>query len=187
MVTVLSLWLPILLAAILVFIVSSILHMVLTYHRNDMRRLPNEEKVREALQPLSIPPGDYVVPYAGDTATMKSPEYRERLEKGPVAFMTVLPSGQISMGASLAQWFLYAVAVGIAAAYVAGRALGPGAPYLEVFRFTGTAALLGYAFALAQNSIWYRRNWTTTLRSMFDGLIYALLTAGVFGWLWPAG
>ena len=186
MVTVTSLWLPIILAAVLVFIVSSIIHTVLTYHRSDMRRLPNEEQVRDALRPLDIPPGDYVVPYAGDTATMTSPEYRERLDKGPVAFLTVLPNGQMSMGSSLALWFLYTVAVGIAAAYVAGRAVGPGAPYLEVFRFTGTAALLGYSFALAQGSIWYRRNWAATLKSMFDGLIYALLTAGVFGWLWPA-
>jgi hypothetical protein len=29
------------------------------------------------------------------------------------------------------------------------------------------------------------RSWIRTLKSMFDGLIYALLTASVFGWLWP--
>jgi len=44
----------------------------------------------------------------------------------------------------------------------------------------------GYALALLQNSIWYKRAWNFTLKSMADGLVYALLTAGTFGWLWPA-
>jgi hypothetical protein len=56
--------------------------------------------------------------------------------------------------------------------------------YLEVFRFAGTTAFSVYSLALA-HSIWYRRNRGTTLRSIFDALAYALLTAGVFGWLWP--
>jgi hypothetical protein len=86
---------------------------------------------------------------------------------------------------NLVQWFIYSLVVGLFAGYVASRALGPGAPYLEVFRFVGTAAFLGYSLALAQHSIWYMRNWITTLKSMFDGLVYALLTAGTFGWLWP--
>jgi hypothetical protein len=34
-------------------------------------------------------------------------------------------------------------------------------------------------------SIWYHRSWGTTLRYTVDGLVYALLTAGIFGWLWP--
>lgn len=42
------------------------------------------------------------------------------------------------------------------------------------------------ALALLQNSIWYKRKWSSTLKSMADGLVYALVTAGTFGWLWPA-
>jgi len=72
------------------------------------------------------------------------------------------------------------------AAYIAGRALEPGAHYLSVFRFAGATAFFGYAFALMQQSIWYKRAWGTTFKSTFDGLIYALLTAGTFGWLWPS-
>ena len=71
------------------------------------------------------------------------------------------------------------------AAYIAGRAVGPGADYLTVFRFVGSTAFMGYSFALPQNSIWYKRNWGMTLKSMFDGLVYGLLTAGTFAWLWP--
>lgn len=90
------------------------------------------------------------------------------------------------MGGSLAQWFGYCIVVGVFAGYVASRALAPGAHYLEVFRFVGTVAFVGYGLALMQNSIWYKRNWGATLKSMFDALVYGLVTAGTFGWLWPS-
>ena len=56
---------------------------------------------------------------------------------------------------------------------------------MTVFRYAGTTAFLGYALALLHDSIWYHRKWSTTIKHIIDGLIYALLTAGVFGWLWP--
>lgn len=185
MVPLLSLWLPILLSAVLVFIASSVIHMMLKYHSNDFSRLPDEDKAMDALRPLNIPPGEYVMPFSGSMEAMKSPEYQEKVKKGPVMFMNVMPSGMPTMGKELALWFVYCVIVGIFAAYVGGRTLGAGTHYLAVFRVVGTVAFTGYALALMQNSIWYKRNWSATIKSMFDGLVYALLTAGVFGWLWP--
>ena len=99
--------------------------------------------------------------------------------------MTVMENGPMKMGMSLFMWFLYSIVVGIFAAYVAGRALGPDAHYLAVFRFTGVTAFVGYTLALWQNSIWFNRKLSTTIKNTIDGLIYALFTAGVFGWLWP--
>jgi len=185
MVPVVSLWLPIVVSAVIVFVASSILHMVLPLHRNDVRKLPQEDEVMQALRRFSIPPGDYVMPCAGSPAAMKTTEFQNKMKAGPVVFMTVAPSGPPSMGPSLAEWFVYVIVVGIFAAYVTGRALAPGAPYLQVFRFAGTIAFVGYSLALIQQSIWYKRNWGTTLKLMIDGLIYGLLTAGTFGWLWP--
>lgn len=185
MVSVMSLWIPILVSAVLVFVMSSILHMVLRYHNSDFQRIPDEEKVMDALRPFRTPPGDYVVPFAGSMKAYNTPEFKERLEKGPVAMMTVYPNGQQSMGSSLVQWFIFSVVVSIIAAYVTSRAVGTGDDYLAVFRFSGVTAFTGYSIALAQNSIWYKRRWSTTLKSMFDGFVYALLTAGAFGWLWP--
>jgi hypothetical protein len=180
-----SLWLPILLSAVVVFVISSVIHMVLTYHRADVKPLPNERAVADALRPFAIPPGDYVLPHAGTPAGMKTPEYQEKLAKGPVAILTVLPNGPFPMGRSLVQWFVYSLVVGLFAAYLASRALGPGADYLDVFRFAGTTAFAGYGLGLLQQSIWGGRSWATTLRGVFDALIYAAFTAGVFGWLWP--
>lgn len=179
-----SLWLPILLSAIIVFVASSIIHMVLPWHKSDYPKMASEDKVMDALRPLAIPPGDYMVPRPATRSDMRSPEFIEKMKKGPVMVMTVMP-GAMSMGKNLTQWFVYCVVVGVFAGYVAGRALPPGTPYLQVFRFVGTTAFIGYTLALWQMSIWYCRAWSTTIKATFDGLIYALLTAGTFGWLWP--
>jgi hypothetical protein len=185
MVSLTSLWLPILVSAVFVFVASSIIHMALGYHKHDYRPVPDEHGVADALRKFNIPPGDYVLPRASSMADMKSPAFIEKMTKGPVVLMTVLPSGPPAMGSQLTQWFLYSVLVGVVSAYVAGRAVVPGATYLEVFRFAGCTAFLSYSFAYIPASIWYRKSWGTTLRSMFDGLIYGLLTGGTFGWLWP--
>ena len=185
MVSFASLWLPVLLSAGLVFVASSVIHMVLTYHKSDSGPLPDEAGVADALRPLDIPPGDYVIPYAADSKTMGSPEYIERMKSGPVAFFTVLPSEPLAMGKSLALWFGYSVVVGAIAGYVASLTLGAGAEYATVFRVVSVVAFAGYSLAILQNSIWWHRNWGYTLRTMSDGVIYALLTGGAFGWLWP--
>jgi hypothetical protein len=180
-----ALWLPILLSAVLVFVVSSLIHMMLAYHQSDFKKLPNEDAVMDALRKFDIPPADYGMPCAGNFKAMKSTEFKEKMNKGPVGMMTFVKSGPPSMGKNLILWFVYSVIVSIFAAYIGDRAVGPGAEYLKVFRFVGCSAFMGYSLALLQNSIWYQRSWATTFKSMFDGLIYALLTAGVFGWLWP--
>ena len=185
MTTLAALWLPIVLSAVLVFLASFVLHMVLPWHKTDYGRVPGEDKLMDALRPMAIPPGDYMVPCPGNMEEMRSPAFAEKAKQGPVIVMTVLPNGMMSMTRNLAQWFVYIVVVSVLAAYVAGRALAPGAPYLHAFRFAGTTAFIGYSVALWQMSIWYRRALSTTIKATIDGLVYALLTAGVFGWLWP--
>ena len=180
-----TLWLPILVSSVIVFLVSSVVHMAPLWHKNDYPRVPDEDKLMNALRPFSLPPGDYMLPRAYGAAEMKSPEFAEKMRVGPNMLLTVIPNGPWSMGRNLGLWFAYVVVVGIFAAYVAGRALPPGAEYLQVFRFAGVAAFLSYSVGLWQMSIWFRRSWRVTIWATIDGLIFALLTAGVFGWLWP--
>jgi hypothetical protein len=185
MVPLAALWLPILLSAVIVFVASSLIHMVLPWHKSDYARVPDEPALRAALRPLAIPPGDYMVPRPMAAAELRSPEFLARVNEGPNLVVTVLPNAPFSMGRNLGLWFVYLVVVALFAGYVAGRALPPGTKYLQVFRFVGTTAFLGLTVALWQMSIWYRRSWTTTIKATVDGLLYALLMAGTFGWLWP--
>jgi hypothetical protein len=184
MISLVSLWLPVLLAAVLAFVASAVMHMVLKYHQNDFAAVPRENEVAAALRPFAIPPGDYHIPRGGP-ADMKTPEFQEKLRRGPVVMLTVFPNGPFAMGKMLVQWFLFCVVVSIVAGYVAGRTVPAGTEYLHVFRVTGTVAFAGYGLALVQDSIWYGRRWGSTVKSLVDSLIYALLTAGSFGWLWP--
>jgi hypothetical protein len=185
MVSLFALWLPIVLSSVIVFLVSFLIHTVFAYHRGDFRSLPDEDGIAAALRKAQVPPGSFMLPHAGNPSEMRSPEFREKMEKGPIAIMTVRAGGKISMSSNLIQWFLYSIVIGIFSAYVASRALGADAHYLHVFRFVGFTAFMCYTVAGWQDSIWWSRPWSITLKNTFDGLIYALLTAGVFGWLWP--
>jgi hypothetical protein len=181
-----SLWMPILLSAVLVFIASSIVHMVLPYHRTDFGKLPSEDQAMDALRKFNIPPGDYLMPYSGSPSAMKDPAFLERQKKGPAAIITVIPSGPWRMGPQLMQWFLFCVVISVFAAYLTSRAdVKPGAPYLEVSRFVSTIAFVGYALGQWPATIWYKRSAMTSLKGTFDGLLYGFITGGVFGWLWP--
>lgn len=186
MVSLTALWMPIVLSAVVVFIGSSIMHLVLKYHRNDYKKLPNEPRVLDALRKENIPPGDYVFPHCASSKEMGAPEMVDKYKKGPVGMVTVFPNHPPAMPKLLTMWFVQSLFIGFFLAYLAGRTLAPGAEYLTVFRLVGTAGFLAYAGAEPVNSIWKGQAWGTTFKSMFDGLIYGLLTAGVFGWLWPA-
>jgi hypothetical protein len=185
MISMTALWLPILVSSVIVFIVSSLIHMVLPWHKGDYPKLSNEDQVRYALRPLAIPPGDYGIPRPSGMAEMKSPAFAEKMRQGPVMFMSVGPNGDMNMTWNMVNWFLYTLVVGALVAYVAGLTLPEGSGYRGVFRVVGVVAFGCYALALPQMSIWYYRGWRLTLVSMFDGLIFAMMTAGTFGWLWP--
>jgi len=185
MISLASLWLPIVLSAVIVFIASSVIHMTPLWHKSDYPRMPKEAEVLDALRPFALPPGDYFIPRASGIQEMRSAEFKEKLNRGPVAVLTVFPNGPFAMNRSLAQWFVFLIVVGVFVAVVGAHTIPFGAPYPHVFKVVGTVAFMGYALALGELSIWYRRAWSLTLKSALDGVIYAALTAGTFGWLWP--
>ena len=185
MVSLTSLWLPIVLSAVVVFLLSFLVHMVLPFHRTDFRKLPAEAEVMDALRKFNIPPGDYMAPKPGSPADMRSKEFQDKFSRGPVFAATFMPSGPMSMGPQLIQWFGFCVVVSLFAGYMASRALGPGAEYLKVSQIASTTAFLGYAMSHWADTIWYKKSVTTQIKATVDGIIYGLFTGGVFGWLWP--
>jgi len=180
-----ALWLPIVVSAVIVFIVSSIIHMVLPWHKNEFPRVRDEDALMNAIRPLTIPPGEYMVPRAGSMQAMKSPEFVERVNRGPVLILRMLPNGMRPMGPLLLQWFIYLLVVGILSALVAQQALAAGAEHHRVFHIIALTSFLGYALALWQVSIWHARPWSTTIKATIDGIIYGIITGLIFVWLWP--
>ncbi len=180
-----ELWLPILLSAVFVFVASSILHMVLPIHRKDYEQIPGEASVLAAMREQGITRGDYHFPFCREMKDMSSPEMLEKYKQGPVGFLTILPSGPMTMGKSLVQWFLYSVLVGLFVAYASWNGLGPGAGFAAVFRVVGAAAIAAYGIANLPDSIWKGHKWSNTAKHLGDGVVYGLVTAATFGWLWP--
>jgi len=184
MAPIVTLWLPILLSAVIVFIASSVMHVVLTYHNSDFKPIPEEAKVSAAVRSAGVTPGYYMFPYC-DHKQMKSPEMQEKFKQGPVGMIVVRPNGMPHMGKHLGMWFAYCLLISIFVAYLTGHTVAHGSASLAAFRIAGTAAFLAYGIGQLSNAIWKGHPLGMTLKEVFDGLIYASLTAGTFGWLWP--
>ncbi len=186
MITITSLWLAILLAAAFSWVMSAIVWMAMPHHKTDYAKFPDEDAVRAALKPQNIQPGQYNIPHMADWGECKTDEGKARFSDGPVGYMTVVPSQMPAMGGMMVKQFVFFLVVGFVVAYVCSRTLAPGTDYLKVFQIAGTVAWLANGFALVPEAIWFGRPWSNVIKSLFDAFLYALLTAGVFGWLWPA-
>lgn len=176
------LWLPILVATVFVFIASAIIWMALPFwHGKDYGTIPNDKPIVDAL--AGVKSGQYVVPF-NDWGKM-TPEARAAAQTQPSAFMLVRNPLAFSFPKTLGMYFLFILLVNIFVAYVTGRTKPVGAPYLEIFRIAGTVAFLCHGLRGIPDSIWYGKPWKVTIKEMIDGLLFALLTGGAFGWLWP--
>src|SRR5262245_50555441 len=171
MVSLTSLWLPIVVSAVAIFFLSFIVHMVLPFHRTDYNNLPAQDDVMDALRRFNVRPGDYVVPKPNEPAHMRSKEYQEKLNRGPVFMATVLPTGMRGMGAQLGQWFLFCVVVSLFSGYMASGALPAGAEYLRVSQIASTTAFLGYAMARWADTIWSKRSVSAQIKTTIDGIL----------------
>ena len=178
-----ELWLPILLSAAAVFILSALFHTVVPFHHREWSGLKGEAAVLDALGASAPAPGLYSIPFT-TMAGMKDPEWLKRMERGPVGFLTVLPNGMRPMGPMLLQSFLHNLLVAVFVAYVAQHTIAAGADYLTVFRVTGTITFMAYALGQIPDSVWFGRPWKSYGLIAMDGIVYALVTAGIFGWRW---
>jgi len=179
-----QLWLPVVVATVLVFFASFILHAVVQWHRPDFRGFPNEEAVRAAIRAGKAPAGQYLVPYLSEMKQMKLPEKARLFEEGPVAYVTLRNPGPPRMGKELVLWFLLNLAICIIAAYIGGKTLPPGASFLQVCRIVGSIGLVAYAVGPVQQGIWMGKPWPAVSREVADAILYALAMGCAFGWLW---
>lgn len=180
-----SLWLAVVLSAVVVFALSSVIHMVLKYHKADYKPLPNEDAARAGLGGGSLAPGIYVTPHCPDMKQMADPAVKAKYEKGPVAIVTILPNGLPAMPKYLGLWFGFCLLASFVTAYVARHTLYYGAEGGKVMQITGCVAFACYGVGRVMDSIWHGQPWQNTARQMLDGGIYALATGLTFRLMWP--
>ena len=179
-----SLWWVVVLTAVAIWIASAIVWMVLPHHASDFGKLDDEDAAMNGIGPGTAP-GQYRLPHCTSMEAMKSEEFQAKQDKGPVGVLTIIPSGPVNMGKMLSTWFVYLLFTSFVVAYVARMSLAPGAECMAVFRLTFTVAFALYALQPLPDSIWMGKPWGTALKSVGDGLGYALITAGIFCWAWP--
>jgi hypothetical protein len=183
-----QLWLPMLLSAVFVFIASALINMLLKFwHSPDYRGFANEDEIAAAIRKSgAVGPGKYVIPYCTDPKQMQEPAMQEKFRQGPVAHVNLVATGPMSMGPMLGQWFVFCLLVSVACAGLAAHVLGPHPDSHVAFHTIGVAALLGYSFGEIPNSIWRGQPWSMSMKYFIDGIVYAVITAATFCWLWPA-
>ena len=191
-----QLWMPIVISAVVVFIASAVLWMVLPFHKKDYTPPPDEASIQNAIRTHGFKPGMYFIPWC-QGGNMKDPALVERMKAGPWALM-IIPDGTPNFGRSLGIWFVNCLVIAVFVGYVAGHALNletahsaaaglvkTAPPYLRVFQLVGAVTFLAHAGMSAHDTIWKGLSWRHAIVKIFDGLVYACLTAGIFGWLWP--
>lgn len=182
----LALWLPILLSAVVVFVISSLVHMVFKWHASDYNALPGEDTVRDAIRAGNPAPGRYVIPHCADMKDMGSEAMRKKYQEGPVGHVTILPNGLPNMGKHLGQWFLWSLVIAVVAAYLATQLIGldPARPRAAA-KLVFAVSFIAHGFGTVTESIWVGRPWGSSAKYLLDAALYALGSGAVFYWLWP--
>lgn len=179
--SILDLWLPIVAATLACFFMSSAIWVLFKWHNSDYKATEREDEVRSALK--GAKPGYYVVPFCIDYADMAKEEIQQKFKDGPVAYVTVAENGMPAMAPRMVGMVFYFLLISVICAYMVTRTLAPDAEYLSVFRIAGTVAFIANGLAVIPESIWFSRPWSMTFKNLADAMIYALITAGIFGWL----
>jgi hypothetical protein len=180
-----QLWMPIVLAAVLVFVMSALIHMVFKWHNSDYHGFANEEEMRAAIRKSNPAPGGYMVPFCMDKKDMAKPEVIQKFTEGPIAMINIMKSGPPSMGKPLGLWFVLVLLIALASGYLASRTVPVGAGFLAVARVVSITTFLAYAGGSVANLIWMGKSQSATMKEILDAFLYGLVTAAAFGWLWP--
>ncbi|MFI5206706.1 MAG: hypothetical protein ACHQU8_04415 [Gemmatimonadales bacterium] len=183
-----QLWLPIVVAAVIVFITSAVIWMAMPWHKTEFEPLPDEDGLMAVLRKGNVGAGMYLFPFMSgemrkDKAKMEA--HMKKWAEGPAGTVNVVPRGPMSMGKMMAQSIVFYLIVNIFLAYIGAHTVVGHATYLQVFRVIGTVAFMTYFFGTVPWCIWFGHPWKTQWLQIIDALLMACMTAGTFGWLWP--
>jgi hypothetical protein len=177
-----TLWLPIVAAAIAVFVASSLVHMVFRWHNSDYRGLADEDAVAAALRGNAAP-AMYMLPHCTDMKAMQDEAVQKRFREGPVAIITLRRPAAPTMGPYLAQWFVLNVVIAATVGLMMFHLVGGDAHRAACTG--GFITFLAYSVGSLQAGIWFGKPWGVVAKDLLDGALYGAATAAAFWFLWP--
>jgi hypothetical protein len=178
-----SLWLPIIVVPIVLFFASFLAWAILPHHKPDWKKWPDEDALLKAVRESGAEPGLYLFPNIPE-CDMKNPDNQKLYARGPWGVVSVWPS-KPNMGRNMALTVLYFFVVTFFIAYLASVALPAGASFARVLQVVGTAGLLAYCAGGILQEIWFTVPLRAKVMNLLDGISYGLITAVLFGLLWP--
>ena len=182
---ILQLWLPIVATAVLIFIASSLIHMVFKWHNKEYGQFSNEDEIRAAINAGKPAIGQYVLPHCLDMKDMQNEAMQHKFLEGPIGFITLRPNGPPKMGGSLLKWFIFSLALAAFCAVLAVQVLGLEADSHRAGHLIGMTSFLAYSAGSVQQGIWMGKPWSSVAKDILDGFIYGTISALTFMWLWP--
>ncbi len=180
------LWMPILVTAVLIFIASTMIHMVFKWHNADYQKLTNEDDVRAVVHASSAEPGQYMIPYCVDMKEMGGEVMMKKFNDGPVAFLTVRKNGTPAMGSTLFQWFIFTIVIASFAGWIAMSVFSGKADARAAGQMVGLISFLAYGAGSVPLGIWLGKSWGSVAKDLLDAVIYGVISWLVFAWCWPA-
>lgn len=180
-----QLWMPIVVSALVAWIISAIIWTAMPHRKKEWGGVTDEDDFRKAITSRKLKPGNYMFPYC-EPAEMKDEAHKNRMNTGPYGTLYIWTHRR-GMGACMGGSFVFNLVASFFIAYIAWQALTGQADtaYLKVFQITGATAFLTYTFALIPGGIWFGKPVRSMVYDAIEGLVIALMIAGVFGWLWP--
>lgn len=179
--SVFDLWLPILATGIATHIASTLAWTVLPHHKPEWKKLPVEDELQDWLDAKNVPAEQYLFPHTHDAEEMQSDEFKNKMQNKCRGMLVLWPQ-PVSMGAAIGKTLAFFFVAAFMVGYLASLASLDGS-FMDVFRFTFTAALLTHCAGIFPGVFWFRQK---VGMSLLDGLAFALVTGALFALLWPA-
>ncbi|MBU0754161.1 MAG: hypothetical protein KJ645_03415, partial [Planctomycetes bacterium] len=140
-------------------------------HKPDFKNFNDEEGFKSALKSLGIGPGQYMFSCCNDPSKFKDPEFKKQYEAGPHGVLSLWKDAP-NPGRNLALTFLFFLVASVFVGYIGSLALSAESAFRQVFRVTGTAAIMAYTMAFIPNAIWFGRTFRSVLMDVIDGVAY---------------
>tara|TARA_R110002072_G_scaffold42064_12_gene118139 strand:- start:90993 stop:91589 length:597 start_codon:yes stop_codon:yes gene_type:complete len=180
-----ELWMPLLITSVVVFFASAIMWMAMPHHKKDINFVGDKEPgFLDALKSTDLKAGFYLYPGC-EAKDLKTDEGKAKWDAGPWGSLIVSP-GKPNFGMNLVKTFVVYAIITVFVAYITGHSVPAGAEYMHVFRVAGTTAILGHCMGGLVNDFFLGKPTRFIVTCFIDGLVYALLTAGIFAAMWPA-
>src|SRR5882672_6740039 len=158
------LWLPIIVATVVMFVLSALMWTAMPHHKKEFRGVPDEDALLALLRKASLEPGNYTFPWCSPehrSDKAKTDAWKQKWAQGPAGTLSIAPRGPMSMGKMMGQSIVLYLVVNFFLGAVGAHAIrfDTQPTFHHVFVVISLAAFMAYFFATVPECIWFGKPW----------------------------